>query len=39
LDKELKNKKWIVGEQISLADILTAVILTPLYLLSFDKSF
>jgi glutathione S-transferase len=39
LDKELKNKKWIGGNDISLADIITAVILTPLFLLAFDKDF
>jgi glutathione S-transferase len=39
LDNELKNKKWIVGDDISLADIITAALLTPLFLLSFDKSF
>jgi glutathione S-transferase len=31
LDKELKNKKWIVGNDISLADIIAANILTPLF--------
>ena len=33
LDKDLKNKSWILGNDITLADILSAYILTPLFVL------
>jgi glutathione S-transferase len=39
LDKELSGKKWITGENISLADIVVSYVLSPLFLLSFDKDF